>query len=248
MCTQATGSNEHIGYRAASQFTPPNHSTREFPTAIVGLLQHAHTILANIDALSLLTHRVRRCSTARSIPATAQHLGVWSWRKWNCDLSPRNSWGAEPAVSGVSFVVRAGDLVALLGPSGCGKSTTLRLIAGLETATSGSIMIAGKDVTTLAPAKRNVSMVFQSYALFPHLSVAENISLASRCVGCLRPSGRSDCGGHGRLGSWQTARPQAFAVVGRSTAKGCTRPRPCRGNAGVPNGRAAFQPRCAIAP
>jgi len=84
-------------------------------------------------------------------------------------------WGAEPAVSGVSFLVRAGDLVALLGPSGCGKSTTLRLIAGLETATSGSIMIAGKDVTNLAPAKRNVSMVFQSYALFPHLSVAENI-------------------------------------------------------------------------
>src|ERR1700730_18911833 len=84
-------------------------------------------------------------------------------------------WGAEPAVSGVSFLVRAGDLVALLGPSGCGKSTTLRLIAGLETATSGSIMIAGKDVTNPAPAKRNVSMVFQSYALFPHLSVAENI-------------------------------------------------------------------------
>jgi sn-glycerol 3-phosphate transport system ATP-binding protein len=84
-------------------------------------------------------------------------------------------WGADLAVNEVSFVVRAGELVALLGPPGCGKSTTLRLIAGLETATSGSIMIAGTDVTNLAPAKRNVSMVFQSYALFPHLSVAENI-------------------------------------------------------------------------
>jgi sn-glycerol 3-phosphate transport system ATP-binding protein len=84
-------------------------------------------------------------------------------------------WGAEPAVNGVSFVARAGNLVALLGPSGCGKSTTLRLIAGLEAVTSGAIVIDGKDVTALSPAKRNVSMVFQSYALFPHLSVAENI-------------------------------------------------------------------------
>jgi sn-glycerol 3-phosphate transport system ATP-binding protein len=85
------------------------------------------------------------------------------------------SWGPVPAVDQVSFSVRAGDLVALLGPSGCGKSTTLRLIAGLETADCGAIGIAGRDVTGLAPAKRGISMVFQSYALFPHLSVAENI-------------------------------------------------------------------------
>jgi sn-glycerol 3-phosphate transport system ATP-binding protein len=65
--------------------------------------------------------------------------------------------------------------VALLGPSGCGKSTTLRLIAGLETASAGAITIADREVTTLPPAKRGVSMVFQNYALFPHLSVAENI-------------------------------------------------------------------------
>jgi sn-glycerol 3-phosphate transport system ATP-binding protein len=65
--------------------------------------------------------------------------------------------------------------VALLGPSGCGKSTTLRLIAGLETASAGTIRIADREVTALPPAKRGVSMVFQNYALFPHLSVAENI-------------------------------------------------------------------------
>jgi sn-glycerol 3-phosphate transport system ATP-binding protein len=75
----------------------------------------------------------------------------------------------------VSFHLRTGHLAALLGPSGCGKSTTLRLVAGLETATSGTIAIGGQDVTGLSPAKRNVAMVFQSYALFPHLSVAENI-------------------------------------------------------------------------
>jgi sn-glycerol 3-phosphate transport system ATP-binding protein len=85
------------------------------------------------------------------------------------------SWGAAAAVEDVSFSAPAGHLVALLGPSGCGKSTTLRLIAGLETASTGRITIASRDVTTLPPARRGVSMVFQSYALFPHLSVAENI-------------------------------------------------------------------------
>lgn len=84
-------------------------------------------------------------------------------------------WGAFRAVDGVSFKTGKAEFVALLGPSGCGKSTTLRLIAGLDTVSSGSITIADRDVTTLAPAKRNLSMVFQSYALFPHLTVAENI-------------------------------------------------------------------------
>src|SRR5918993_810194 len=85
------------------------------------------------------------------------------------------SWGGAAAVDGVSFCAPAGRLVALLGPSGCGKSTTLRLIAGLEAASAGTIAIGNRDVTGLPPAKRGVSMVFQNYALFPHLSVAENI-------------------------------------------------------------------------
>src|SRR3954447_22462192 len=90
------------------------------------------------------------------------------------------SWGAAAAVENITFSAPAGHLVALLGPSGCGKSTTLRLIAGLETASAGTIMIADRDVTALPPAKRGVSMVFQSYALFPHLSVAENIVFGLR--------------------------------------------------------------------
>lgn len=85
------------------------------------------------------------------------------------------SWGTHLAVNGVSFVVPEGQLVAILGPSGCGKSTILRLIAGLEEPTSGRIEIDNQDVTRLSPSERKISMVFQSYALFPHLTVAENV-------------------------------------------------------------------------
>jgi sn-glycerol 3-phosphate transport system ATP-binding protein len=84
-------------------------------------------------------------------------------------------WGATRAVDDVAFEVAEGTLAVLLGPSGCGKSTTLRLIAGLEAVTSGQIFIGGEDVTARPPVRRNIAMVFQSYALFPHLSVAENI-------------------------------------------------------------------------
>jgi sn-glycerol 3-phosphate transport system ATP-binding protein len=84
-------------------------------------------------------------------------------------------FGSVRAVDDVSFTVPAGSFVVLLGPSGCGKSTTLRLIAGLETVTSGRIWIGGTDVTDLPPSRRRIAMVFQSYALFPHLNVRENI-------------------------------------------------------------------------
>jgi len=92
----------------------------------------------------------------------------------------RTSDGHVRAVDHVSFVVEAGTLCVLLGPSGCGKSTTLRLIAGLETADAGRIAISGRDVTRSPPTERNIAMVFQSYALFPHLSVEENIVFGLR--------------------------------------------------------------------
>lgn len=80
------------------------------------------------------------------------------------------------AVDNINLLVEAGKLVTLLGPSGCGKTTTLRMIAGLEMATEGRIMIGDRDVTSLPATDRDVSMVFQSYALFPHMSVLENVS------------------------------------------------------------------------
>ncbi|MBV9589284.1 MAG: ABC transporter ATP-binding protein, partial [Hyphomicrobiales bacterium] len=84
-------------------------------------------------------------------------------------------FGDHVAVNNVSFSVERGALCVLLGPSGCGKSTSLRLIAGLEEPTSGRIEIEGRDVTRLPSKDRRIAMVFQSYALFPHLSVAQNI-------------------------------------------------------------------------
>tara|TARA_Y100000294_G_scaffold15612_1_gene13864 strand:+ start:269 stop:1318 length:1050 start_codon:yes stop_codon:yes gene_type:complete len=84
-------------------------------------------------------------------------------------------WGDVRAVEKLNINIEEGEFVVLLGPSGCGKSTTLRLIAGLENVSSGEVFIGGKNVNNIDPSSRNISMVFQSYALFPHLNVEENI-------------------------------------------------------------------------
>ena len=97
---------------------------------------------------------------------------------------------APLAVKGISFEVPRGTLVTILGPSGCGKTTTLRMIAGLEAPTSGQILIEGRDVTTLGPADRNVSMMFQSYALFPHMDVLENVRYGLRMSGVTKDAAR----------------------------------------------------------
>jgi iron(III) transport system ATP-binding protein len=93
----------------------------------------------------------------------------------------------EPAVKGITFRIEDGELVTLLGPSGCGKTTTLRMIAGLELPNSGQILLGGKDVTAKSAAQRNVSLVFQSYALFPHMSVMENVGYGPTVQGMKKP-------------------------------------------------------------
>src|SRR5213596_3125103 len=89
---------------------------------------------------------------------------------------------AQAAVRDVSLEVRDGELLVLLGPSGCGKTTVLRCIAGLEDPTAGEVLIGDRVVTDLPPGERDVAMVFQSYALYPHLTVRENIAFPLRMV------------------------------------------------------------------
>jgi sn-glycerol 3-phosphate transport system ATP-binding protein len=96
------------------------------------------------------------------------------------------SFGGTQALRSMSLAARPGTFLALLGPSGCGKSTLLRVVAGLEKADAGHVEIAGRDVTALSPAARGIAMVFQSYALFPHLTVAENIVFGLRARGTAR--------------------------------------------------------------
>jgi ABC-type sugar transport system ATPase subunit len=95
----------------------------------------------------------------------------------------RKSFGAVDVIRGVDLDVGKGEFIVFVGPSGCGKSTMLRIIAGLEDVTAGAIEIAGRDVTRTAPAKREIAMVFQSYALFPHMTVAENIGFGLKLAG-----------------------------------------------------------------
>ena len=92
-------------------------------------------------------------------------------------------YGDTLAVKDINHVFRNGSYVCLLGPSGCGKSTTLRMIAGHESATEGEIVLDGQDITVLPPAKRGTAMMFQSYALFPHLSVRDNVAFSLRMKG-----------------------------------------------------------------
>ncbi|MDZ4085860.1 MAG: ABC transporter ATP-binding protein [Tabrizicola sp.] len=102
--------------------------------------------------------------------------------------SLRKSFGGFEAIKGVDLTVEKGEFCALLGPSGCGKSTLLRLIAGLEEPSSGRIEIAGRDVTMEEPSARQIAMVFQSYALYPHMTVAENIAFSLEAAGVAKPT------------------------------------------------------------
>ena len=94
--------------------------------------------------------------------------------------SVRKSYGEHAVLHGVDLEIKDGEFIVLVGPSGCGKSTLLRMIAGLEDITAGQVQISGKRVNELAPKDRDIAMVFQSYALYPHMSVADNMSYSMR--------------------------------------------------------------------
>ena len=88
----------------------------------------------------------------------------------------RKSFGVVDVIKGVDLEIESGEFMVFVGPSGCGKSTLLRLVAGLEDITSGELLFDGKVVNDLAPSKRGIAMVFQSYALYPHMTVYDNMA------------------------------------------------------------------------
>ncbi len=107
------------------------------------------------------------------------------------DLELRNlskHFGTAVAVDGVSLAMPAGTYCCLLGPSGCGKTSTLRMVAGHETPSAGQVWLKGRDITHLSPAERGTAMMFQSYALFPHLNVLDNVAFSARMRGDTRPA------------------------------------------------------------
>ena len=103
-------------------------------------------------------------------------------------------YGDTVAVDGIDLVFDANSYTCLLGPSGCGKSSTLRMIAGHESVSDGAIVLGGTDITQLPPAKRQTSMMFQNYALFPHLHVADNVSFSLKMAGVAGEERRRDAG------------------------------------------------------
>ena len=104
------------------------------------------------------------------------------------DLSKR--FDGVAAVDGIDLASADGEFLVLLGPSGCGKTTLLRMIGGLEPPTSGDVLIGGRVVTALPPRARQIAMVFQSYALYPHMTVSTTLPFRSRRPGCPKPSRR----------------------------------------------------------
>jgi putative spermidine/putrescine transport system ATP-binding protein len=103
-------------------------------------------------------------------------------------------FGATVAVHDISLDIRDGEFVVLLGPSGCGKTTTLRMIAGFIAPTSGQVRLGEHDITTMPPWRRNIGMVFQNYALFPHLTVAENVAFGLEMRGVAKDKARARVG------------------------------------------------------
>ena len=125
-------------------------------------------------------------------------------------LTKRYAQG-KPAVDSINLRIASGSYCCLLGPSGCGKSTTLRMIAGHESASDGDILLENRNITDLPAAERGTAMMFQSYALFPHLSVLDNVAYGPRMQGLSRAARREKAMA-GSLGSKSPELPVALLI------------------------------------
>ncbi len=149
-----------------------------------------------------------------------------------------------PSVDGLNIEIQDGEFLVFVGPSGCGKSTSLRMLAGLEEVNGGRILIGDRDVTNLSPKDRDVAMVFQNYALYPHMTVADNMGFALKIAGVDKSEIRKRVE--------EAAKILDLTPVPRPQAEGPLRwPAPARRDGsrdralppGLPDGRAAVEPR-----
>ena len=173
------------------------------------------------------------------------------------------SFGSTPAVTGVSLDVKSGEFLALVGPSGCGKSTLLRIIAGLEDQDAGEVLLDGRRIDGLPPKARDIAMVFQSYALYPHMTAAENIAAPLRMrrlngfqrlplVAKVSPRARDIVSGIDRdvaavaegLGIAPLLARKPRQLSGGQRQRVALGRAMVRAAAGLPHGRAALQSRC----
>ena len=147
-----------------------------------------------------------------------------------------------PAVQGINLDIPDREFIVLVGPSGCGKSTTLRMIAGLEEATSGEIYIGDQLVNDVPPKDRDIAMVFQNYALYPHMTVFENMSFGLRLKKFPKAEIRERVQGAARiLDITGTSRPSSKAALGWTAPARCHGSRDCAQPKGIPLRRAAFK-------
>ena len=160
----------------------------------------------------------------------------------------RKRFGQQEVVHGVDLAIADREFVAFVGPSGSGKSTLLRMIAGLEEVSEGEVLIDGQPVQNVPPAKRGLAMVFQSYALYPHMTVAENMGFSLRLAGVPRRERDEKVLAVARILDMEPLlRPQAAGALRRPVAARGHRPRHGAPAQGVPARRAALQPGCGAA-
>ena len=165
------------------------------------------------------------------------------WRRSRSITSPRNTVRSSRSTTSTSRS-SDGEFMVLVGPSGCGKTTSLRMIAGLEEITAGTLRIGDRVVNDVAPKDRDIAMVFQSYALYPHMTVRDNLAFGLKLRKVPKAGDRAAGQGGGRDPRPRAvSRPQAEGAVGRPAPARRARPgdRPRAGR--VPHGRAALQPR-----